>query len=90
MTFDINVILYIVLIIFLGVVALSLKFKSTLVIKGVFKIVFAGVCIFLFNFFIGNLIHFIIPLNIITASSAGLLGLPGIALLFILRFVIFP
>ncbi|SKA98966.1 inhibitor of the pro-sigma K processing machinery [Caloramator quimbayensis] len=90
MVFDINVILYIVLIIFLGIVALSLKFKSPSIIKVAFKIVFAGVCIFLFNFFIGSLIHFTIPLNIVTASSAGLLGLPGIALLFILRFIIFP
>lgn len=90
MVFDINVILYIILIIFLAVAALSLKFKSPSIIKGTFKVVFAGVCIFLFNFFIGNLIHFTMPLNIITASSAGLLGLPGIVLLFILRFIIFP
>lgn len=87
---DINIILYILVILILGVLVLSLKFKSTIIIKGIFKIVFAGVCIFLFNYFIGNIIKFTIPLNLITASLTGLLGLPGIALVFILLYIIFP
>ncbi|QCX33485.1 pro-sigmaK processing inhibitor BofA [Caloramator sp. E03] len=90
MVFDFNVVLYIFIIILLGIIVLALKFKSMSLIKGAFKIVFAGVCIFLFNFFIGKTVNFIIPLNIITASITGLLGVPGIALLFIMMYIIFP
>lgn len=90
MKFDFNVILYISLVILLALFALSLKFKSTAIIKGALKIAFAGICIYLFNLFIGKAINFTIPLNPVTAAVTGLLGIPGIFLVIIIMYAIYP
>jgi inhibitor of the pro-sigma K processing machinery len=48
---------------------------------------FGGIAILVINL-IGGLIGFTIPLNIVSAFIAGILGLPGIILLVILKFLL--
>lgn len=62
---------------------LPLKMILKLVLNGVL----GGVAIILINL-AGSLIHFSIPLNIVSALVAGILGLPGIILLVILQFLL--
>lgn len=62
---------------------LPLKVILKLIINGVL----GGLAILLINL-LGQSIGFYIPLNIVSALVAGILGLPGIILLVILKFLL--
>jgi inhibitor of the pro-sigma K processing machinery len=62
---------------------LPMKVILKLIINGVL----GGIAIFLINL-LGQPIGFFIPLNIVSALVAGILGLPGIILLVILKFLL--
>lgn len=81
------------LIVVLATVVMSLKSSGRFVMKSLFKIVLAGVGIYIFNYAAGNLLNLEavkIPLNFLTVLIAGLLELPGIALILIMKYVIYP
>lgn len=74
----------ILIVLLLGkVMMLPLKLILKLVLNGVL----GGIAIFFINL-LGNLIGFTIPLNLFSALVAGILGLPGIILLVILKFLL--
>jgi len=62
---------------------LPMKVILKLIINGLL----GGLAIFLINL-LGQPIGFFIPLNIVSALVAGILGLPGIILLVILKFLL--
>jgi len=65
------------------VLLLPMKVILRLIINGLL----GGLAIFLINL-LGQPIGFFIPLNIVSALVAGILGLPGIILLVILKFLL--
>lgn len=90
---DTNVLLYLIIVVVLATIAMSLKRSGRIVIKSIFKIIIAGVGIFIFNYVTGNLLNLgdiKIPFNPLTVLMAGLLELPGVALIFIMKYVIYP
>lgn len=90
---DTNVLLYLMLIVVLATVAMSLKSSGRFIVKSLFKIVLAGVGIYIFNYVTGNLLNLAdikIPFNFLTVLITGLLELPGIALILIMKYVIYP
>ena len=62
---------------------LPMKVILKLIINGVL----GGIAIFLINL-LGQPIGFFIPLNIVSALVAGILGLPGIILMVILKYLL--
>ncbi len=55
--------------------------------KLISRILIGGIVIAAINFF-GSYLDFSIPLNIISAAVAGILGLPGILMLVILKYTL--
>jgi inhibitor of the pro-sigma K processing machinery len=86
---DYNVFFYLFLVVLLATIAMSIKFKSSIIFKVMFRAVLGGLFIYVFNF-IGKNFDLIIPLNIGTALIAGMLELPGLAFIFIVKYIIFP
>jgi len=66
------------------VLLLPMKFVLKLVVNGLL----GGLAIIVINLLTQPLLGFFIPLNIISALVAGILGLPGIILLVILQFML--
>jgi len=66
------------------VLLLPMKFVLKLVVNGLL----GGLAIIVINLLAQPLLGFFIPLNIISALVAGILGLPGIILLVILQFML--
>jgi len=56
--------------------------------KGMFQIVLGGLLLFVFNL-LGATFNLHIPLNLVTIGVAGLLGIPGIISLFVIKILIF-
>ncbi len=76
----------IILFVFFGNVLAKLLKNSWII---VLKITLGFIMLFFFNIF-GQLIQFHIPLNIITAIVVGLLGIPGLFTLIIIKLFIIP
>ncbi len=57
--------------------------------KLILQIVVGAFFLFFFNMF-GQLIHVYIPLNLITALLVGILGIPGLTTLVLIKLVIIP
>jgi inhibitor of the pro-sigma K processing machinery len=85
---DTNVMMYLFIVILLATIALSIRFKSGMLFKVIFKMSAGGLFIYIFNF-IGKNFDVIIPLNIATALITGFLELPGLAFIFILKYIIY-
>lgn len=85
---DYNVMLYLFFMVLLATIVLSVKFKSGIIFKVIFKMSVGGLFIYLFNF-IGRNFDITMPLNIVTALIAGFLELPGLAFIFILKYIIY-
>lgn len=51
---------------------------------GLFKIALGGIILFVFNS-IGGYYDFIIPINPVTAAMSGLLGIPGLVSLVLMK-----
>lgn len=87
--FDVNMIIYILLVAILGTSAFVFKNKRGKILGIVVKFILGGVFIYLFNL-VGKFVNISVPLNPITALIIGLLEIPGFALILILRYVIYP
>jgi len=87
MPVSINVVVaYAVGIIFLFILGKFLLFPLKVVMKLVYNAVLGAVALLLINL-IGGLFGFRIALNIFSAFIAGILGIPGIVLLIILKLI---
>lgn len=87
--FELNMIVYIAIVVILGTSAVVFKSKRSKVLGVVVKFILGGAFLYIFNL-IGKLANVSLPLNPITALIIGLLEAPGLALLLILRYVIYP
>jgi len=56
---------------------------------GLMQVAIGALFLFIFNM-LGQLIHLHMPINLITATIVGLLGLPGLATLAIIKWVFIP
>lgn len=86
-----NMIMYIVIIAFLISLAISIRVKNGIVFKVAIRFVFAIGIIFGTNY-IAQYIGFDIgiPLNPVNTGIIALLQIPGIALIYITKFAIYP
>lgn len=85
--FDTNILWYILVVVFLGILVMTQK--GRVILKYALKIVLAAVFIYLFNL-VGKNFNVKIPFNILTSCILGFLELPGLALIFIIEYVIMP
>lgn len=75
---------YIIGIVVLYFLGKYLIFPMKIVVKLIYYLIIGGILIAVLNL-IGNYLKFNIALNPFTAITAGMLGVPGIVLLFILK-----
>ncbi|NMB34176.1 MAG: pro-sigmaK processing inhibitor BofA [Clostridium sp.] len=78
------ILMYIVGILFLYILGKSLASPIKLIPKTILKSVLGAVILLIINF-VGNFLNYNLPLNPITAFTAGVLGIPGILLIAILK-----
>lgn len=86
---DYNVLTYILVVLILLSLIISMKTKFSIVFKLMIKCFLGGAFIYIFNFF-GKIIDFTIPFNAITSSIAGIFEIPGVILIFIIKYLIYP
>ncbi|HHW47692.1 MAG TPA: pro-sigmaK processing inhibitor BofA [Clostridiaceae bacterium] len=87
MPVSINVVVaYVVGIIFLFILGRFLLFPLKVILKLVYNALLGAVVLLLINL-VGGLFGFRIALNFFSAFIAGVLGIPGIALLIILKLI---
>ena len=87
---DKSVSVFLIVIVILGLIVAIFKSKAGLILKGILKILAAGLIIYIFDILIGKAINFVVPLNILNAASLGILGIPGIVLIFFMKYIIYP
>ncbi|GFR35552.1 pro-sigmaK processing inhibitor BofA family protein [Thermobrachium celere] len=85
---DFNVVIYVLIIFLMFIFVMALKERGLLLLKIIFKTVLGAVIIFLINF-IGQKFNISIPLNIWTSACVGMLGIPGILVLALMKWAIF-
>lgn len=90
LSLDKNVLIFFMVVVLLATVSMSLKKSGRTIIKSIFKIALAGVFIYIFNLIGGKLGSITIPFNPITVLIAGILELPGVALILIMKYIIYP
>ena len=90
MVVDKSVSVFLIVIVILGLIVAIFKSKAGLILKGILKILAAGLIIYIFDILIGKAINFVVPLNILNAASLGILGIPGIVLIFFMKYIIYP
>ncbi|MEF9935181.1 MAG: pro-sigmaK processing inhibitor BofA family protein [Clostridium sp.] len=86
-----NMIMYIVIMAVLLSIAISIRIKNGIILKFSLRFLVAVAFIYATNHlstFMG--VDFAIPLNPITAGIAALLQAPGVALIYITKYAIFP
>lgn len=86
---DTNILIYIIIVIILGAVSIITKNKGRYVFKIITRFILGGAFIYLFNL-LGRYSGVTLPLNPITALLTGVLEIPGFALIFIIKYAIFP
>lgn len=84
---DTNIIWYIIVVVFLGILVMTQK--GRLILKYAVRIVLAAIFIYLFNL-VGKNFSVTIPFNIFTSCVLGFLEIPGLALIFIIEYIILP
>ena len=83
---EINLIIaYIIGIIILFLIGKVLLLPIKFLLKLIYNALIGGIILIIINLF-GNFINFDIPVNFISALIVGILGIPGIALLVILKY----
>lgn len=90
MVIDKSVYVFLIVIVVLGMIAAIFRSKAGFIFKGILKVIAAGIIIYVFNLLIGKTVNFIVPLNIFNAAMLGILGIPGILLIFMMKYFIFP
>lgn len=89
--FNMNMVMYIVIMAVLLSIAISIRIKNGMIFKLGVRFIAAVAVIYAVNHLSASMgVDFSIPLNPITASVAALLQAPGVALLYITKFAIFP
>lgn len=87
MTIEYSVIFaYLIGIIFLYFLGRLLLVPMKIILKAVYSAIIGGLLLIVINF-IGGAFGFHIALNIITALTAGILGIPGVALLAAMKYM---
>lgn len=87
--FEFNMIIYILLVVILGTSAVIFKNKRGKILGVIGRFILGAAFIYIFNL-AAKLINTSIPLNPINALILGLLELPGLALILIIRYIIYP
>ncbi|TDT50259.1 pro-sigmaK processing inhibitor BofA family protein [Fonticella tunisiensis] len=84
-----QVYIFLFIIIVLSIISIALK-KGSLIIKIPIKFLIGGLFIYIINFFAEKVSNFTIPLNPITAFAVGVLELPGLILILMIKYLIYP
>ena len=85
MLFDtMSIMAYAVGIIVLYVFCLFFSGAVKLLFKTLINIIFGGILVYVFNF-AGGILGITLGVNIFTSTTAGILGIPGILLLFAIK-----
>lgn len=90
MVIDKSVAAFLIVIVILGLIVAIFRSKAGIILKGVLKVLAAGIFIYIFNILVGKSINFTVPLNIFNAASLGILGIPGIGLILFIKYLIYP
>jgi inhibitor of the pro-sigma K processing machinery len=90
-----SIIIYIAIIVGLFFLAMALKFKKSIAFKIVFRFLIGAVFIYVLNMGVGLLgnmvkVDLTIPLNPVTAAAIGYLQVPGIVLVYLIKYIIYP
>lgn len=84
---DINtIVVYLGCIVFLFIIGKIFVLPIKFILKLIGNSIIGGILIFIVNL-VGSLFGFHIGLNIVTAIVTGILGIPGVVLLFFLKFL---
>jgi inhibitor of the pro-sigma K processing machinery len=86
--FDTGIMIFFAVILVMVVIIKLLRSKAKRGVKIIFQIVLGGVFILLFNYVGGNY-EITIPLNPLTAFITGVFQIPGIALLLVIKYIIY-
>ena len=81
------IIAYAIGLILLYIIGYLLLFPFKWILRLLFNGILGGVFLLLFNY-IGAYFNFDIPMNIVSALVVGTLGIPGLVLLMIIRFIL--
>ena len=90
-----SIIIYIGIIIGLFFLAMALKFKKSIAFKIIFRFLIGAGFIYILNAGLGLLgntikVDLTIPLNPVTAAFVGYLQVPGIILVYLIKYIIYP
>jgi inhibitor of the pro-sigma K processing machinery len=85
---DGNILIYAGVVLAVGIIITIFKGKQGKAMNFVIRFVLGGIFIYFFNT-IGAYIKINIPLNPITALVTGMLELPGLALIIILKYIVY-
>jgi len=85
---DFNVVIFVLVIFLLFLFVMALKERGLLLFKIILKTALGALIIFGINF-IGQRFNIVIPLNIWTSACVGILGIPGILVLALMKWAIF-
>jgi len=77
---------YIIGIILLYFLGRLLIVPLKMLMKAVFNTTLGGILLLIINY-VGSMVQFHIPFNLVSALMAGILGIPGVALLIIMKYV---
>ena len=86
-----GIIVFVGVLLVLYLVFKVLKLSIKLFVKLLINALIGAVLLFVFNFVFASLLHmqvFYIPINWITTTVTGLLGVPGVLLLLLFKFII--
>ncbi|MDO6353477.1 MULTISPECIES: pro-sigmaK processing inhibitor BofA family protein [unclassified Caloramator] len=86
---DQSIIYYLGVVIFLILLVLSMKLKNLIIFKIILKTAIGGLIVFAMNILL-NLFQMTIPLNLITSFLVGVLGIPGLLLIFLIKYIVYP
>ena len=84
-----EVLVFILAVLVLAFVSAALK-KGFLIITIPIKCVIGGILIYIINIFASKIPGLSIPLNPLTASIVGVLQVPGLALVLMIKYLIYP
>lgn len=88
---NLNIMLYIIIMAVLISLAISIRIKNGIIFKVIIRCVLAVGFICAINYassFLENDIS--IPLNLVTTFTIAILNIPGIALVYIVKYIIYP
>lgn len=90
-----SIMIYIAIVVGLFLLAMALKFKKSIAFRMVLKFLIGAGFIYALNACIGLLgdnlnVDLTIPLNPMTAAAIGYLQVPGIVLVYLIKYVIYP